>query len=69
MNGIKNDFMQVTSFLNGRMVNSLFYCHIISYSEKKISYEKYNQYYEVWLIWKISTQVFNAIDGWSNNSN
>ena len=47
MNGIKNDFMQVTSFLNGCMVNSLFYCHIISYSEKKISYEKYNQYYEV----------------------
>ena len=33
-NGMKNAIMQVIYFLNGSVVNMLFYCHVITYWEK-----------------------------------
>ena len=42
VNGMKNAIMQVTYFLNGPMVDLLFYCHIILYWEQVTSYEKFS---------------------------
>ena len=42
LNGVKNAIMQVTCFLNGRIFNLLFCCHIVLYLEKVTSYEKFN---------------------------
>ena len=52
---MKNAIMQVTYFLNGPVVNLLFYCQIILYLEKVTSYEKCNNSitFEVQISWNI----------------
>ena len=43
LNDVKNAIMQETYFLNGPILNLLFYCHIILCWEKVTSYEKFSQ--------------------------
>ena len=47
---MKNNIAQVTHFFN-----LLFYCHIISYQEKKSSYGKFSDSLtlEIQIVWKI----------------
>ena len=60
---MKNAIMQVTYFLNGSMVNMLFYCHIL-HIEKKWLFKR-NSAIVLPLKFNLSGkfQCFNAIDG------
>ena len=49
--------MQVTHFLNGPMLNLLFYCHIILYWEKVTSYKKFSH--------NLTLKVQNCLENFS----
>ena len=56
--------MQVTCFLNGPMLNLLFYCHIIQVT----FYEKFSDNFslEIHIVWKIS--VLQECGSWASRN-
>ena len=63
VNGMKNAIIHVTYFLSDSVVNTLFYCHIITSWEKVTPSQKFSQFLHFKSKLPGKFQHFNATNG------